>query len=209
METRNTAVSIRDVAKKFGNFTALEKVSLDIENNEFFTLLGPSGCGKTTLLRLIGGFESASEGKIHLYGEEIENLPANSRSVNTVFQHYALFPHMTVAENVAFGMRMKKVAYADIKKRTSDILELVQLRDYAHRKPNQLSGGQKQRVALARALAPRPKVLLLDEPLSGLDPFLRIRVRAELKRLYRIYLGSSLSLSGGQTIRRKTQLGYP
>lgn len=173
MDAIQTAVSIQNVAKRFGDFTALERVSLEIKNNEFFTLLGPSGCGKTTLLRLIGGFESASEGEIYLYNEGIENLPANRRSVNTVFQQYALFPHMTVAENVAFGMKMKKLPSPAVKDRTQIVLELVQLTDFSHRKPHQLSGGQKQRVALARALAPSPKVLLLDEPLSALDLKLR------------------------------------
>ena len=177
------AITVKSVAKRFGSFTALEKVSLEIRQNEFFTLLGPSGCGKTTLLRLIGGFETASEGEILLHGEEIENLPANKRSVNTVFQQYALFPHMTVSENIAFGMKMKKVAPADIQKRTADALEMVQLSDFSHRKPHQLSGGQKQRVALARALAPQPKVLLLDEPLSALDLKLRQSMRVELKAI--------------------------
>jgi spermidine/putrescine transport system ATP-binding protein len=179
------AISIRNVAKQFGNFIALDNVSLDIAPNEFFTLLGPSGCGKTTLLRMIAGFETASQGEILLYDEEIEKLPANKRSVNTVFQQYALFPHMTVAENVAFGMRMLKVSKDDIRKRTAEALNMVQLRDFSHRKPAQLSGGQQQRVALARALAPKPKVLLLDEPLSALDLKLRQSMRAELKRIQR------------------------
>jgi spermidine/putrescine transport system ATP-binding protein len=179
------AISIRNVAKQFGNFIALDNVSLDIAPNEFFTLLGPSGCGKTTLLRMIAGFETASQGEILLYDEEIEKLPANKRSVNTVFQQYALFPHMTVAENVAFGMRMLKVSKEDIRERTAEALNMVQLRDFSHRKPAQLSGGQQQRVALARALAPKPKVLLLDEPLSALDLKLRQSMRAELKRIQR------------------------
>ncbi len=177
------AISIRQVAKRFGNFTALERVSLDIASNEFFTLLGPSGCGKTTLLRMIGGFESATEGEIHLYGEEIENLPANRRSVNTVFQQYALFPHMTVLENVSFGMRMLKVPKGEMDTRAAEALAMVQLSAFAHRRPSQLSGGQQQRVALARALAPKPKVLLLDEPLSALDLKLRQSMRVELKNI--------------------------
>jgi spermidine/putrescine transport system ATP-binding protein len=181
----NMAISIRNVAKHFGSFVALDNVSLDIAPNEFFTLLGPSGCGKTTLLRMIAGFETASQGEIFLYDEEIEKLPANRRSVNTVFQQYALFPHMTVAENVAFGMRMLKVPKDDIHTRTADALTMVQLSDFSHRKPAQLSGGQQQRVALARALAPKPKVLLLDEPLSALDLKLRQSMRAELKRIQR------------------------
>lgn len=177
------AISIRSVAKRFGTFTALERVSLDIASNEFFTLLGPSGCGKTTLLRMIGGFESATEGEIHLYGEEIEKLPANRRSVNTVFQQYALFPHMTVLENVSFGLRMLKVPRAEMETRAAEALAMVQLADFAGRYPRQLSGGQQQRVALARALAPKPKVLLLDEPLSALDLKLRQSMRVELKKI--------------------------
>ena len=181
--TNEAAISIRQVAKRFGTFTALEKISLDIASNEFFTLLGPSGCGKTTLLRMIGGFESASEGEIHLYGAEIENLPANKRPINTVFQQYALFPHMTVLENVSFGMLMLKVPKVEMEARALEALAMVQLSDFAHRRPNQLSGGQQQRVALARALAPKPKVLLLDEPLSALDLKLRQSMRVELKNI--------------------------
>jgi spermidine/putrescine transport system ATP-binding protein len=184
VETKDkVAISIREVAKRFGSFTALERVSLDIASNEFFTLLGPSGCGKTTLLRMIGGFETASEGEIHLYGEEIENLPANRRPVNTVFQQYALFPHMTVLENVSFGMRMLNVPKSEIDTRAAEALAMVQLSAFAHRRPGQLSGGQQQRVALARALAPKPKVLLLDEPLSALDLKLRQSMRVELKNI--------------------------
>ncbi len=182
-QTDQAAISIRQVAKRFGTFTALEKISLDIASNEFFTLLGPSGCGKTTLLRMIGGFESASEGEIHLYGEEIENRPANKRPINTVFQQYALFPHMTVLENVSFGMRMLKVPKAEMEARALEALAMVQLSDFSHRRPSQLSGGQQQRVALARALAPKPKVLLLDEPLSALDLKLRQSMRVELKKI--------------------------
>jgi spermidine/putrescine transport system ATP-binding protein len=181
--TDQIAISIQQVAKRFGNFTALEKISLDIRQNEFFTLLGPSGCGKTTLLRMIGGFETASEGKIHLYGQEIENLPANKRPINTVFQQYALFPHMTVLENVSFGMRMLNVPKSELEPRALEALAMVQLSEFAHRRPSQLSGGQQQRVALARALAPKPKVLLLDEPLSALDLKLRQSMRIELKNI--------------------------
>jgi spermidine/putrescine transport system ATP-binding protein len=181
--TDQVAISIRQVAKRFGSFTALEKISLDIDSNEFFTLLGPSGCGKTTLLRMIGGFETASEGEIHLYGQEIENLPANKRPINTVFQQYALFPHMTVLENVSFGMRMLKVPKSELDTRATEALAMVQLSEFAHRRPSQLSGGQQQRVALARALAPKPKVLLLDEPLSALDLKLRQSMRVELKKI--------------------------
>ena len=178
-----TAIDVINVVKRFGSFTALKGATLSIQDNEFFTLLGPSGCGKTTLLRMIAGFEEVTEGKILLFGEEIENLPPNKRPVNTVFQQYALFPHMTVAENVAFGMRMQKVAKAQIEQRARHMLELVKLDQLAKRKPSQLSGGQQQRVALARAMAPGPKVLLLDEPLSALDLKLRQEMRVELKQL--------------------------
>ncbi|MDH3660711.1 MAG: ABC transporter ATP-binding protein [Alphaproteobacteria bacterium] len=183
--TERTAVGIRDVVKRFGTFTALTGATLEIRDNEFFTLLGPSGCGKTTLLRMIAGFEDVTEGAIFLFGEEIEDLPPNKRPVNTVFQHYALFPHMTVAENIAFGMRMLKQPRAEIEARTLKMLGLVKLGDFAERKPHQLSGGQQQRVALARAMAPDPKVLLLDEPLSALDLKLRQAMRVELKQLQR------------------------
>ena len=174
---------MRDAVKRFGAVTALAGVSLTIRDNEFFTLLGPSGCGKTTLLRLIAGFEEITEGEILLYGEDIGTLPPNRRPINTVFQHYALFPHMTVAENVAFGMRRLGWSKADIEDQTVRILDLVKLGDLAARRPAQLSGGQQQRVALARAMAPRPKVLLLDEPLSALDLKLRQAMRIELKQI--------------------------
>ncbi len=185
--TDQVAVSIKSVVKTFGEgpgaVTALDDVSLDIADNEFFTLLGPSGCGKTTLLRIIAGFEDLTNGAVFLYGDEIEQLPPNKRPVNTVFQHYALFPHMGVSENVAFGLRRLKHDEAAIRSRVSEMLELVQLDQLADRLPAQLSGGQQQRVALARALAPNPKVLLLDEPLSALDLKLRQAMRVELKQL--------------------------
>ncbi len=177
------AVEIRHVEKRFGNVVALRDASLVINDNEFFTLLGPSGCGKTTLLRLIAGFEEVTKGEIFLYGEEIEKLPPHQRPVNTVFQHYALFPHMTVAENVAFGLTMKGVGTAETGRRVRNMLELVKLDALADRRPAQLSGGQQQRAALARAVAPRPKVLLLDEPLSALDLKLRQAMRSELKQM--------------------------
>jgi len=181
------AVGIQNVVKMFGAgpsaVTALGDVSLDIRDNEFFTLLGPSGCGKTTLLRIIAGFEDVSAGAVFLYGDEIEQLPPNKRPVNTVFQHYALFPHMTVAENVAFGLRRLKWQEGTRNERVAEVLGLVQLDHLAERMPTQLSGGQQQRVALARALAPNPKVLLLDEPLSALDLKLRQAMRVELKQL--------------------------
>ncbi|MFK7945170.1 MAG: ABC transporter ATP-binding protein [Paracoccaceae bacterium] len=181
------AIDIRGVTKRFGAgpdaVTALDNIIFDISDNEFFTLLGPSGCGKTTLLRLIAGFEAATEGEIQLYGDPISRLAPNQRPVNTVFQHYALFPHMTVADNVAFGMKMLGKSKAETRTRVGEMLELVQLGPLASRKPSQLSGGQQQRVALARALAPAPKVLLLDEPLSALDLKLRQQMRVELKQI--------------------------
>ena len=179
------AVDVRDAVKRYGDFTALKKISLGIRDNEFFTLLGPSGCGKTTLLRMIAGFEEVTEGAIFLYGEEIETLPPNKRPVNTVFQNYALFPHMTVLENVGFGLEMLGQSRSAARARAQEMLALVQLDAFASRKPGQLSGGQQQRVALARALAPSPKVLLLDEPLSALDLKLRKAMQIELKHIQR------------------------
>ena len=184
---QSAAVDIQKVTKQYGlgdaAVTALTEISLDIRDNEFFTLLGPSGCGKTTLLRMIAGFETVTKGRIMLYGEEIEDLPANKRPVNTVFQQYALFPHMTILENVAFGLKMLKRGRSEVEDRARAMLDMVQLGSFADRKPNQLSGGQQQRVALARALAPAPKVLLLDEPLSALDLKLRQAMRVELKQI--------------------------
>ncbi len=177
------AVDIRDVVKHYGSVAALQKVSLKIRDNEFFTLLGPSGCGKTTLLRIIAGFETVTSGAVFLFGSEIENLPPNKRPINTVFQQYALFPHMTVAENVAFGLLRLRQPKVEVEARVKRILDLVQMSALAGRRPSQLSGGQQQRVALARALAPAPKVLLLDEPLSALDLKLRQAMRVELKRI--------------------------
>ncbi len=177
------AIELRGVVKRYGSVTAIREASLEIGDNEFFTLLGPSGCGKTTLLRMIAGFEDVTEGAIFLYGEEIEGLPPNRRPVNTVFQQYALFPHMTVAENVAFGMQRLKRPAAETEARTRRMLDMVELGGFSERKPHQLSGGQQQRVALARAMAPGPKVLLLDEPLSALDLKLRQAMRVELKQL--------------------------
>ena len=179
------AVDVRDAVKRYGDFTALQKISLGIRDNEFFTLLGPSGCGKTTLLRMIAGFEDVTEGAIFLYGDEIESLPPHQRPVNTVFQNYALFPHMTILDNVGFGLEMRGASKADARRKAGEMLELVQLSQFSGRKPSQLSGGQQQRVALARALAPSPKVLLLDEPLSALDLKLRKAMQIELKHIQR------------------------
>ncbi|HBM61170.1 MAG TPA: spermidine/putrescine ABC transporter ATP-binding protein [Citreicella sp.] len=179
------AVEIDSVVKRYGTVTALHGVSMAIAEGEFFTLLGPSGCGKTTLLRCIAGFEQVSGGAIRLHGEDIAPLPPHKRMVNTVFQNYALFPHMTVLDNVTFGLLRRGWGTRDAEARGREVLRLVQLSDFAQRRPGQLSGGQQQRVALARALAPRPKVLLLDEPLSALDLKLRQAVRSELKAIQR------------------------
>lgn len=181
------AIRIKGMTKHYGvppdQVRALHDVDFEIGHNEFFTLLGPSGCGKTTLLRIIGGFESYSQGKLELFGEEIQDLPPNQRPVNTVFQHYALFPHMSIRDNVGFGLKMQGRPKAETNARAEKMLELVRLSEYADRRPSQLSGGQKQRVALARALAPEPKALLLDEPLSALDLKLRQSMRHELKQI--------------------------
>ena len=185
--TNAIAVAAKDVVKTFGQggtaVNALDHVSLEIRQGEFFTLLGPSGCGKTTLLRMIAGFDVPTSGAILLDGEDITDLPPNRRPVNTVFQSYALFPHLTVAENIGFGLLMQGRPKAEIKATTDRILALVKMEPMATRKTSQLSGGQQQRVALARALAPQPKVLLLDEPLSALDLKLRKEMQIELKRL--------------------------
>ncbi len=179
----STAIDIRSVVKRYGTTTALHSVGFEIGDNEFFTLLGPSGCGKTTLLRCIAGFEDVSEGQILLFGQDIAGLEPNLRPVNTVFQQYALFPHLSVIDNVAFGLKMKGMALDARRARAGKMLEMVHLSAFADRMPAQLSGGQQQRVALARALAPEPKVLLLDEPLSALDLKLRQAMRVELKSL--------------------------
>lgn len=184
-ENKQIAIDVRDAVKRYGDFTALKTISLSILDNEFFTLLGPSGCGKTTLLRMIAGFEAVTEGAIYLFGDEIANLPPNKRPVNTVFQNYALFPHMTILDNVAFGLEMRGKSKSEARTKAGEMLELVQLSQFSARKPSQLSGGQQQRVALARALAPQPKVLLLDEPLSALDLKLRKAMQLELKHLQR------------------------
>ncbi len=173
------------LSKAYGNNVVLNKFDLTIFDGEFFTLLGPSGCGKTTVLRMIAGLETADIGEIHLAGQEISSLPAEKRPVNTVFQSYALFPHMSVFDNVAFGLKMSGVVKSEIKSRVMEALEMVRLSDFAERKPSQLSGGQQQRVAIARAVVNRPKLLLLDESLSALDYKLRQQMQIELKRLQR------------------------
>ena len=186
MTNNNEIINIQNVLKVYKGDTdvyALNDVSLIIEENEFFTLLGPSGCGKTTLLRLIAGFEHPTNGTILLNGDDISLLPPNKRPVNTVFQSYALFPHMTVAGNIAFGLEMLGWSKQEVSKTVDEMLELVKMEDLKNRRPSEISGGQQQRVALARALAPKPKVLLLDEPLSALDLKLRKQMQIELKRL--------------------------
>jgi spermidine/putrescine transport system ATP-binding protein len=176
-------VELRNVKKHFGDFVAVAGVDLDIRAGEFLTLLGPSGCGKTTLLRMISGFETPTEGAVLLAGQDVTNLPPYRRDVNQVFQSYALFPHLSVSDNVAFGLKMKKVPRNQIRQRVATAIEMVSLAGFEKRKPSQLSGGQKQRVALARALVCEPKVLLLDEPLAALDAKLRRAMQIELKRL--------------------------
>ena len=179
----NPIITLEGVEKRFGNNHVVKNMNLEIAEGEFLTLLGPSGCGKTTTLRMIAGFEEASSGIIKVEGERIEDKEPFQRNVNTVFQNYALFPHMTVAANVGYGLRLQKKDKADIRTRVEKLLELVQLEGYGKRMPAELSGGQKQRVAIARALAVQPKVLLLDEPLGALDLQLRRQMQFELKRL--------------------------
>lgn len=181
------AIAVRGVDKIYGSgshaVTALQDINLAIRDQEFFTLLGPSGCGKTTLLRLIAGFEQPNSGQILLYGEHLEGLQPEQRPVNTVFQNYSLFPHMSITENIGFGLKMQGKSAAEIAATVEQMLQMVKMAEYGERMPNQLSGGQQQRIALARALAPKPKVLLLDEPLSALDLKLRQAMRYELKQL--------------------------
>jgi spermidine/putrescine transport system ATP-binding protein len=176
-------VELLKLTKRFGNFTAVDDIDLDIPAGEFFSLLGPSGCGKTTTLRMVAGFERPDAGSVRLDGQDMSRTPPARRPVNTVFQSYALFPHLRIRDNVAFGLRRQGVPRVDIASRVSEALDLVQLTDYAGRKPGQLSGGQQQRVALARALVLKPSVLLLDEPLGALDAKLRRQLQVELKQL--------------------------
>ncbi len=184
MQDKKPILSISGVTKRFGSsVTAVDDVSLDIREGEFFALLGPSGCGKTTLLRMIAGFETPSEGGILLEGSDISAVPPNQRPVNMVFQSYAVFPHMSVFDNVAYGLKVAGTPRQEIRPKVEEALSLVKLEGFATRKPDQLSGGQRQRVALARALVKRPKILLLDEPLSALDAKLREAMQLELTRL--------------------------
>lgn len=181
----NPAVELKNIHKSFGNFVAVSGIDLEIRRGEFFSLLGPSGCGKTTLLRIIAGLDFPSSGEIMIAGKDVAAIPACDRPVNTVFQSYAIFPHMSIRENVSFGLRMKKVHSAEIAKRVDKIMEIVQIGQFADRKPQQLSGGQRQRVALARAVVNEPEVLLLDEPLGALDLKLRKELQIELISLQR------------------------
>jgi len=185
MSTTRGAVQLRDITKRFGTMTAVDRVSLDVTPGEFLSLLGPSGCGKTTTLRMLAGFEQPDEGSILISGEEVAGVPPHKRDVNTVFQQYALFPHMNVWDNVAFGPRSRKLPENELKAKVDEMLEIVRLGEFAKRRPAQLSGGQQQRVALARALVNRPSVLLLDEPLGALDLKLRQAMQIELKRIQR------------------------
>ncbi len=182
---KSVLVSFRGLCKSWGDKAVLKDLSLDIYHGEFVTLLGPSGCGKTTLLRMLGGFEMPDQGDVLLQGQSLQHLPPHLRPVNTVFQSYALFPHMSVFNNVAYGLRMEGRPPEEINARVSEALAMVRLQDFADRKPQQLSGGQQQRVAIARAVVKKPKILLLDEPLSALDFKLRKEMQIELKRLQR------------------------
>ena len=179
-ETATPLIEFSNVTKRYGEFTAIDKIDLKIYPKEFFALLGPSGCGKTTLMRMLGGFEAVTEGRITIDGVDMNGVPPNKRAVNMMFQSYALFPHLTVADNLAFGLKRSKMPKSEIDGRVEEMLRLVQLQKFSHRKPHQLSGGQRQRVALARALAKAPKLLLLDEPLGALDKKLRHETQFEL-----------------------------
>jgi spermidine/putrescine transport system ATP-binding protein len=178
-----TDVRLENITKRFDEVVAVDDLSLDVESGKFYALLGPSGCGKTTTLRMIGGFEEPTEGTIYLGDRTVTGQPPHKRDVNTVFQSYALFPHLTIFENVAFGLRRSKVKGSEVRTRTEEMLQVVGLKGYGNRKPRQLSGGQQQRVALGRALVNRPRVLLLDEPLGALDLKLRKEMQFELKRI--------------------------
>ncbi|MEQ9607275.1 MAG: ATP-binding cassette domain-containing protein, partial [Kiloniellaceae bacterium] len=178
-----TVIAIQGLTKRFGEVIAVDAVDLDLAENEFFALLGPSGCGKTTLLRMIAGFARPDEGRILLDGEDMTAVRPSRRPVNLMFQSYALFPHMTVAQNIAYGLEMEGCGRDEIRRRVGEMLEMTELAAYGGRKPDSLSGGQRQRVALARALVKRPRVLLLDEPLGALDKKLREQMQLELKRM--------------------------
>ena len=210
------SVVLEGVTKKFGGAVAVDNISLHVRPGEFLSLLGPSGCGKTTTLRMLAGFEEPTSGSIRISGQDVVGIPPHKRNVNTVFQAYALFPHMSVAENVAYGLRQKGTPKSEIRERVTESLDLVQMRSFADRKPTQLSGGQQQRIALARALINRPAVLLLDEPLGALDRQLREEMQIELKLLQSrlgitfIFVthdqGEALSMSDRIAIMRKGRI---
>jgi spermidine/putrescine transport system ATP-binding protein len=183
MPSDGVAISLEGVKKRFGDVEAVREMTAEIPDGEFFTMLGPSGCGKTTTLRMIAGFETPDDGRILLRGDDVTDVPPNKRNVNMVFQHYALFPHMSIYDNVAFGLKLKKLSKDETKDRVDELLRIVELEGYEKRRPSQLSGGQQQRVALARALVNRPAALLLDEPLGALDVKLRKQLQLELKRI--------------------------
>src|SRR5712671_664226 len=185
MAENSAAIEVDNLVRRFGDVMALDHVSVTIRKGEFFSLLGPSGCGKTTLLRCIGGLDLPDEGTIRIGGVDAREIPAHKRPVNTVFQSYALFPHLTVRDNIAFGLRMKKVSPPEIAERVTRVMDMVEISQLAERRPAQLSGGQKQRVALARAIINEPMVLLLDEPLGALDLKLRKQLQVELLNLHR------------------------
>ena len=182
-QSLKTAIRFERVSRHFGDVKAVDSIDLEIRDGEFFSMLGPSGSGKTTCLRMIAGFDRPTSGNISLYGQEVSNLPPYERDVNTVFQDYALFPHMNVEENIGYGLMIRRVKPDERRKRVEEVLNLVKLSGFGHRKPSQLSGGQRQRVALARALINNPKVLLLDEPLGALDLKLRQQMQVELKAI--------------------------
>lgn len=197
-DNRETAVSLSGIGKTFGDTTALEPVTLEIKKGEFFSLLGPSGCGKTTLLRIIGGFEHPTSGGLQIAGKSVLGRPPFERRTNMVFQHGALFPHLTVAQNIAFGLEMKRTPRDLIDKKVGEALELVRLEGFGGRKIDQLSGGQRQRVAMARALVNDPEVLLLDEPLGALDLRLRLQMQDELRRLHKEIGGTFIFVTHDQ-----------
>ena len=184
-DTHKPMIELRDVVKTFGTFTALHGINGDIREGEFFSLLGPSGCGKTTLLRMIAGFEPPTSGSIRIGGKDMAGIPANRRPTNMVFQSYAIFPHLNVADNVGYGLKTRKMPKAEIRREVTRVLELVDMAGYDNRAAHELSGGQRQRVALARALVMQPEVILLDEPLSALDKKLRDQMQVELRALQR------------------------